>query len=194
MYRSPVRTGAASRSRTGAGQASPAVNNLYFCHYRNAMYMGGMRSFKKESRGILLHDNGVSLLGNFLNDALHGHNIFFAQHCLLSTEFSRGRIIEAVYRTDGFLLHALFNQEGLLEGKCHLLNYSSKSLLRAEFKRGAMVAREEEGDAPLLSKVFDLGEVECVVGAVHARVLRYEIDRSHSIEGQKYGNKLTVGF
>lgn len=23
------------------------TNSLYFCHYRNAMYMGGVKSFKK---------------------------------------------------------------------------------------------------------------------------------------------------
>lgn len=91
LYRSPSRrhaNGNNTRSRTPTltsphGNASTA-NNLYFCHYRNAMYMGGIRSFKKEGRGILLHDNGVSMLGNYLNDALHGHCVFFAQHCLLS--------------------------------------------------------------------------------------------------------------
>jgi hypothetical protein len=56
----------------------------YFCHYKNAMYMGGIKSFKKEGKGILLHDSGVSVLTNYINDVMHGHNIFFAQHCLLS--------------------------------------------------------------------------------------------------------------
>ena len=42
--------------------------------------------------------------------------------------------------------------------------------------------------------MFDLGEVDCIVGQAHARVLKYEIERSHNIEGQKFGNKLTVGF
>ena len=55
------------------------------------MYMGGIGAFKKEGRGMLLHDNGVCLLGNYLNDALHGHNIFYAQHCLLSAEFFKGK-------------------------------------------------------------------------------------------------------
>ena len=90
---------------------------------------------------MLLHDNGVCLLGNYLNDALHGHNIFYAQHCLLSAEFFKGKMTEAVYRTDGFLLQAGIGPEGQLEGKCHLLNYASRALLKMQFRRGVMVAR-----------------------------------------------------
>ena len=59
-------------------------NNLYFCHYRNAMYMGPTRNFKKDGRGILIHDNGMNLVSNYSNDLLQGHNIFFNQHCLVS--------------------------------------------------------------------------------------------------------------
>ena len=46
----------------------------------------------------------------------------------------------------------------------------------------------------MLTKLFELGEVECIVGQTHARALRYEIERSSHIEGHKFGNKLTVGF
>jgi len=60
------------------------ANNLYFCHYRNAMYMGPVKNFKKEGKGILIHDNGTSLLCSHLSDLLHGHNILFSSHCLVS--------------------------------------------------------------------------------------------------------------
>lgn len=59
-------------------------STLYFCHYKNAMYMGGIKSFKKDGKGILIHDCGVSVITNYMNDLMHGHNIFFSQHCLLS--------------------------------------------------------------------------------------------------------------
>lgn len=41
------------KSVSPAKSTSPAhapisqVNTLYFCHYRNAMYMGGVKNFKK---------------------------------------------------------------------------------------------------------------------------------------------------
>jgi hypothetical protein len=91
-----------------------SVSTLYFCHYKNAMYMGGIKSFKKDGKGILIHDCGLSVATSYLNDLMHGHNIFFGQHCLLSTEFVKGKMIEAVYRTDGFLGHFHFNGEGQL--------------------------------------------------------------------------------
>jgi hypothetical protein len=56
----------------------------YFCHYKNALYMGGIKSFKKEGRGIILHDSGICLISSYNNDHLHGHNIFFTKKSLLS--------------------------------------------------------------------------------------------------------------
>ncbi len=99
---------------------SPAHSNntntssLYFCHYKNCMYMGGINSFKKDGKGILIHDCGLSVVTNYLNDVMHGHNIFFSQHCLLSAEYVKGKIAEAVYRTDGYMAHLCYNSEGEL--------------------------------------------------------------------------------
>lgn len=59
-------------------------NNFYFYHYRNAMYMGGVKNFRKDGKGILIHDNGLSVVCQHFNDLMHGHNIFYSQHCLLS--------------------------------------------------------------------------------------------------------------
>ena len=55
--------------------------------------MGGIRSFKKEGRGIMLHDNGVSMLTSYYNDLLHGHNILFDNYCLLSAIFNKNKIV-----------------------------------------------------------------------------------------------------
>ena len=33
--------------------------NCYYCHYSNAIYMGGADSFKKNGYGILLLDSGA---------------------------------------------------------------------------------------------------------------------------------------
>lgn len=55
------------------------------------MYMGGIKSFKKDGRGILLHDNGVSLISSYSNDLLHGHNIFFSTDSLVSAYFTKNK-------------------------------------------------------------------------------------------------------
>lgn len=60
-YQSPLRSAAHSRNAspnrfTTASQIKP----IYFCHYRNAMYMGGVRINDRHGYGIVLHDNGCS--------------------------------------------------------------------------------------------------------------------------------------
>jgi hypothetical protein len=57
-----------------------------------------------------------------------------------------------------------------------------------------MCDKREEGDFTLLNRVFDLGEFDFLIGRVHSRVMKYEFDKVNTIEGQKYGNKLTIGF
>jgi hypothetical protein len=105
------------------------------------MYMGGIKSFKKDGRGILLHDAGVSVISAYSNDLLHGHNIFFGTDSLVSTYFTKNKLSEAVYRMEGFLLFLNYNIERELEGKALLINYIGKSIVRAVFKKGTMVDR-----------------------------------------------------
>lgn len=131
------------KSTSPAHTSTSQVNTLYFCHYRNAMYMGGVKNFKKEGKGILIHDNGLSIICSYLNDLMHGHNIFYAQHCLLSAEFTKGKISEAVYRTDGFLAHFFFNSDDQLDGKCKLLNYTAKSITYATFRKGILLEKAQ---------------------------------------------------
>lgn len=88
MKRSPIKKTPEKNRNTSISRISSAssapLSNLYFCHFKNAMYMGGIKTFQKNGKGILLHDNGISMVSSYYNDLLHGHNIYFANHCLLS--------------------------------------------------------------------------------------------------------------
>ncbi len=119
--------------------ASQISSNLYFCHFKNAMYMGGIKAFQRNGRGILLHDNGTNLISSYYNDLLHGHNICFTNSCFLSADYNKNKLIEGVYRTDGFLLVMFYNNEGQLDGKITLLNFVTRNILYCTFKKGAMV-------------------------------------------------------
>lgn len=115
MNRSLTRKSTIKKASSPAKYNATTITNntsssaLYFCHYKNAMYMGGIKSFKKDGKGILIHDCGLSVVTNYLNDLMHGHNIFFSQHCLLSAEYVKGKIVDAVYRTDGYMTHINYN-------------------------------------------------------------------------------------
>lgn len=191
---SPAKSVSTAKSVSPAHTSSQLATTLYFCHYRNAMYMGGVKSFKKQGKGILLHDNGLSVICSHFNDLMHGHNIFYSQHCLLSSQYSKGKLMETVYRTDGYLAHLFFNGEQQLDGKCKLLNYTAKSITYAVFKKGILVQKYDETEFTVLNRVFDLGQYQLLIGREHHRAIKYEIQKENHIEGQKYGNKLAVGF
>jgi hypothetical protein len=158
------------------------------------MYMGGIRSFKKEGRGILLHDDGISAITSYHNDLLHGHNIFFDSYGLLSAVYNKNRLSECAYRTEGFLVFLPYGGEGELEGKAVLLNYITKSIIYAEFHKGNMLDKSEETDFTVLNRAFDLSEIDFLIGSTHAKVMRYDFPKVPLMEAQRQGNRLLVGF
>lgn len=67
-----------SRSKSKSLSSNQVENKFYFCHYKNAMYMGGMKSFHRNGYGIIIHDNGSSSICSHYHDFKHGHNIVFS--------------------------------------------------------------------------------------------------------------------
>ena len=57
------------------------------------MFLRGIKAFKKDGRGIMLHDSGVSVITSYYNDLMHGHNIFIDNYTLLSAIFSKNKIL-----------------------------------------------------------------------------------------------------
>lgn len=55
-----------------------------YVHYNNATYMGGMTSYKRSGQGILLLDDGSSIISEYCFDSLTGHNIIFRENCMIS--------------------------------------------------------------------------------------------------------------
>jgi hypothetical protein len=87
------------------------------------MYMGGIKSFQKHGRGLLIHDNGTSVVTSYMNDFKHGHNIYYKNNCILSIEFSKNKIRECVLRIQNYLLFLQYNNESKLHGKAILVVY-----------------------------------------------------------------------
>lgn len=171
-----------------------AGSSLYFCHYKNAMYMGGIKSFKKDGRGILLHDNGQSVITSYSNDLLHGHNIFFDNYALLSANYNKNKLVELAYRCEGFLVYLNYNNDKQLEGKTILLNYITKTIIYCKFKRGNMIDKTEETDYSIINRVFQLGQIDFLIGRTHAKIIKYEFDKIPFIQAQKQGNRIIIGF
>lgn len=71
-------------SKTRTAVKSTSESDYYYCHLNNAMYMGGIKAFQKHGRGVIIHDDGTSVISSYFNDFRHGQNIFYKEHCILS--------------------------------------------------------------------------------------------------------------
>ena len=70
------------------------TKNVYFCHYRNAMYMGQAKNFQKDGLGMLIHDNGTVILSKYHLDMLHEYNlIIFKDGNIASTKYFKDKLI-----------------------------------------------------------------------------------------------------
>lgn len=65
-------------------QASVRKIERYYCHHSNCIYMGGIDSFNKNGKGILLFDEGSCAITNYIQNRLFGHIIIFHNHSLTS--------------------------------------------------------------------------------------------------------------
>lgn len=81
-----------SRSRSKSLSNSQVENKFYFCHYKNSMYMGGMKSFHRNGEGLIIHDDGSSTVCSYYNDFKHGHNITFSENCIMSMIYDKNKL------------------------------------------------------------------------------------------------------
>ena len=73
MPRSPLSRSPLSRSPLSRSpNAVNATTTIKFCHYKNSMFMGHMRCFEREGKGILLLDSGECAIATYHKDKLHG--------------------------------------------------------------------------------------------------------------------------
>lgn len=106
---SPLRPATPSPKKSTSSQKQ-LNNETYFCHFRNAMYMGGIKAFQKNGLGVVVHDNGASVLSSYHYDLRHGHNIVFLDNCLMSLMYNKGKVTEVTIRVPNYLLYAHYNK------------------------------------------------------------------------------------
>jgi|JI6StandDraft_1071083.scaffolds.fasta_scaffold11543_3 hypothetical protein len=96
----PISKSPNSSSKAGLSQSKdPLFQETYFCHYRNAMYMGSTKIFQRDGRGILLHDDGTSALTSYEKDMLHGYNLMvMPDNSLVSAKYNKNKLVEVAYK------------------------------------------------------------------------------------------------
>ena len=57
-----------------------------------------------------------------------------------------------------------------------------------------MTDRYEETDFNVINRVFELKELDFLIGRTHSKVMKYDFEKIPNIEYQKQGNKIIIGF
>ena len=141
----PKRSATPSPSkRLSSSSQKNLQSDTYFCHFKNAMYMGGIKAFQKNGRGILIHDNGVSSITSHQNDMKHGHNVIFMENCVMSIQYIKNKVSECMLRVPGYLLYANYNKQQQLQGKCIVLDYEKRAVHYASYRKNVMVEKKLE--------------------------------------------------
>lgn len=112
------------------------TQDTYFCHYKNAMYMGAVKVFQKDGRGIILHDYGSSAITSYDKDMLHGYNLVLSpEGALISVQYNKNKLVDIAYKNQRFLFYGRYQNEQL-DGPATLVNYQDRQIVYVNTKKG----------------------------------------------------------
>lgn len=113
-----------------------------YVHYNNAIYMGGMTSYKKNGSGIMLIDEGTSMITEYCFDNMVGHNIIFRENCIMSVLILKNNVTEVAIRTGQCLIKLPFvERETLPNGNGVMVDYQSLKIYHILFHNGRILKK-----------------------------------------------------
>ena len=128
--------------------------NKYFCHYSNAVYMGGSDSFKKSGPGILLLDDGTCVLCNHSHDNMVGHNVVFRKNSMTSMIIDLNKSQSICYRVGSYLLQFYLSGKDDLEGHGYFIDYHLRKLFKLSFRKSRVEKKLKVLDEQTLQRIF----------------------------------------
>lgn len=112
-----------------------------YLHYNNAIYMGGVISYKRNGQGIMLMDDGTSVLCEHCFDTQTGHNIIFREDCIVSLIYVKNGYEMAV-RTGQYIIKMTFpEKEELPNGSGVFVDYQAMKVYHLLFQNGKIVRK-----------------------------------------------------
>lgn len=163
MKRSKLSPSPSSKSLTPS-KSKQHLQQLYFCHFRNGMYMGSVTNFQKQGFGMILHDNGTSMLSQSVKDMLHDYNVsIFSDGAVLSALYNKDRIESILYRNKQFMLFCQYINGKVLDGGAVLIKLHLQQIEYISFRNGVIGAKSVEDSPTVLARVFIQRKYEDVV-------------------------------
>ena len=104
--------------------------------------MGGMTSYKKNGSGIMLIDEGTSMITEYCFDNMVGHNIIFRENCIMSVLILKNNVTEVAIRTGQCLIKLPFvERETLPNGNGVMVDYQSLKIYHILFHNGRILKK-----------------------------------------------------
>jgi hypothetical protein len=165
-----------------------------YMHYNNAIYMGGMTSFKRNGVGLMLWDDGTSAVIDSCFDSLTSHSLFFRESTIVSLLHLRKGSFEVALRTEHLILKLPFYDcEDLPNGNGLLIDYKELKLYHLFFQTGRVTKKIAESNKEVLLKVWDYN-LKGLLDSRHERSFKLNIKLGNDITILKKNNKVLIGY
>lgn len=96
-----------------------------------------MSSYKKHGKGLIIHDDGSSVISDYLHDTPTGQTIIFRENSLSSMVFSSPHEFDIAYKQGHYILTIPFVDNSFkAHGSGILIDYLNRKIYRLTFKKG----------------------------------------------------------
>lgn len=152
------------------------TSSRYFCHYNNAIYMGGMSAFKKHGLGLLLHDDGSCIIADHLHDTPSGQWIILRENSIISILYRNGVQEQVAYRMNRQVILVRM-QDRQPHGRGALIDYDTRKIYILEFRRGVLARKILELDRSKNEEVFHKNNISRVIGLQHEQAFNFTFQK-----------------
>lgn len=103
--------------------------------------MGGIESFRKNGKAIILLDDGACLITNYSNNSMFGHNIIFHRNSITSILVDNHGNRDVCFRFQEYILQIFMNQKNQITGQGYLLNLKDSTIFYLKFKNSKLTSK-----------------------------------------------------
>ena len=130
--------------------------------------MGGMSSYKKHGKGLILHDDGSAMISEYLHDTPTGHNIIFRENSITSILYLSMSEFQIAYKQGNYIIMVSFNDGSMrANGGGVLIDYCNHRIYRLGYKKGKLYEKVLHLDKQDNDDVFNRGHPTKVLGIKH---------------------------
>lgn len=97
-----------------------------------------------------------------------------------------------------YLRYGIIHNYGMInecpDGKGVLVDYQSRNIIYLSHRKGQLVDKRMEEENVILNKVFELDNIDILIGTEHANAINLDFKKDELITSVKSGNKLNFGY